>query len=136
MEALKERLARWSSRLQESVRVHRPPLLPPGPSPRDSAYVSVCSLRIEERCEEGLSRATEEVDEKVQFLLMELESVGNIRLEEGCSSEPWYGSDTRLLPDVRQVHCRNQDKSASGSTIFLVSSSPVNICWNRVFQVK
>lgn len=26
----------------------------------------------------------------VQFLLMELESVGNIRLEEGCSTDPWY----------------------------------------------
>lgn len=25
-----------------------------------------------------------------QFLLMELESVGNIRLEEGCSTDPWY----------------------------------------------
>lgn len=26
----------------------------------------------------------------VQFLLMELESVGNIRLEEGCSTDAWY----------------------------------------------
>lgn len=30
------------------------------------------------------------MDYNVQFLLMELESVGNIRLEEGCSTDHWY----------------------------------------------
>uniref|UniRef100_A0A669EAH4 Leucine rich repeat containing 9 n=1 Tax=Oreochromis niloticus TaxID=8128 RepID=A0A669EAH4_ORENI len=33
----------------------------------------------------------------VQFLLMELESVGNIRLEEGCSTDPWFTSCCDLL---------------------------------------
>lgn len=29
-------------------------------------------------------------DYTIQFLLMELESVGNIRLEEGCPTDRWY----------------------------------------------
>lgn len=40
--------------------------------------------------ERDLARATNRMEYTVQFLLMELESVGNIRLEEGCSTDPWY----------------------------------------------
>lgn len=35
-------------------------------------------------------QATNTMGYTIQFLLMELESVGNIRLEEGCSTDPWY----------------------------------------------
>lgn len=47
-------------------------------------------FRIEAWYEQELAQATEMMQYKVQFLLMELESVGNIRLEEGCSTDPWY----------------------------------------------
>uniref|UniRef100_A0AAQ5ZN19 Leucine rich repeat containing 9 n=1 Tax=Amphiprion ocellaris TaxID=80972 RepID=A0AAQ5ZN19_AMPOC len=43
------------------------------------------------------TRRMEEMEYMVQFLLMELESVGNIRLEEGCSADPWFTSCCDLL---------------------------------------
>uniref|UniRef100_A0A665WH06 Leucine rich repeat containing 9 n=1 Tax=Echeneis naucrates TaxID=173247 RepID=A0A665WH06_ECHNA len=63
MEALRERLAVWSRRLDES----------------------------------DLAQARNRMEYTVQFLLMELESVGNIRLEEGCSSDLWFTSCCDLL---------------------------------------
>lgn len=47
-------------------------------------------FRIEAWYERELTQATNTMEYTVQFLLMELESVGNIRLEEGCSTDPWY----------------------------------------------
>lgn len=47
-------------------------------------------FRIEAWYERDLAQATHRMEYTVQFLLMELESVGNIRLEEGCSTDPWY----------------------------------------------
>ncbi|XP_053191128.1 leucine-rich repeat-containing protein 9 [Scomber japonicus] len=44
-----------------------------------------------------LGQATNRMEYTVQFLLMELESVGNIRLEEGCSTDPWFTSCSDLL---------------------------------------
>ncbi|XP_029349892.1 leucine-rich repeat-containing protein 9 [Echeneis naucrates] len=69
MEALRERLAVWSRRLDE----------------------------IEVWFEQDLAQARNRMEYTVQFLLMELESVGNIRLEEGCSSDLWFTSCCDLL---------------------------------------
>ncbi|XP_056283145.1 leucine-rich repeat-containing protein 9 isoform X3 [Pseudoliparis swirei] len=52
---------------------------------------------IEAWYERGLTQATNMMEYTVQFLLMELESVGNIRLEEGCSKDPWFTSCCDLL---------------------------------------
>lgn len=52
--------------------------------------ISFSIHRIEVWYERDLARATNRMEYTVQFLLMELESVGNIRLEEGCSTDPWY----------------------------------------------
>ncbi|KAF3844873.1 hypothetical protein F7725_008036 [Dissostichus mawsoni] len=62
IEALRERLQLWARRLQE----------------------------IEAWYERVWTQATGMMEYTVQFLLMELESVGNIRLEEGCSTDAWY----------------------------------------------
>nr|XP_046268045.1 leucine-rich repeat-containing protein 9 isoform X2 [Scatophagus argus] len=62
IEALRERLVLWTRRLDE----------------------------IEAWYERVLIQATNMTEYTVQFLLMELESVGNIRLEEGRSTDPWY----------------------------------------------
>ncbi|XP_062296863.1 leucine-rich repeat-containing protein 9 [Scomber scombrus] len=69
IELLKERLMLWTRRLDE----------------------------IECWYEWDLGRATNRMEYTVQFLLMELESVGNIRLEEGCSTDPWFTSCCDLL---------------------------------------
>ncbi|XP_039994007.1 leucine-rich repeat-containing protein 9 isoform X3 [Xiphias gladius] len=69
MESLRERLAPWTRRLEE----------------------------IEACYERDLAQATNMMEHTVQFLLMELESVGNIRLEEGCSTDPWFTSCCDLL---------------------------------------
>ncbi|KAK2826054.1 hypothetical protein Q5P01_020268 [Channa striata] len=69
MEALRERLMFWTRRLNE----------------------------IEDRHKQELAQATNMMEYTVQFLLMELESVGNIRLEEGCSTDPWFTSCRDLL---------------------------------------
>ncbi|XP_041810349.1 leucine-rich repeat-containing protein 9 [Chelmon rostratus] len=69
IEALRERLALWTRRLDE----------------------------IEAWYERDLVQATNRMEYTVQFLLIELESVGNIRLEEGCSADPWFTSCCDLL---------------------------------------
>ncbi|XP_054470363.1 leucine-rich repeat-containing protein 9 [Anoplopoma fimbria] len=69
IQALRERLVLWTRRLDE----------------------------IEAWYERGLKQATNMMEYTVQFLLMELESVGNIRLEEGCSTDPWFTSCCDLL---------------------------------------
>ncbi|XP_051237082.1 leucine-rich repeat-containing protein 9 isoform X1 [Dicentrarchus labrax] len=69
IEALRERLLLWTRRLNE----------------------------IEAWYERDLAQATNMMEYTVQFLLMELESVGNIRLEEGCSTDPWFTSCCDLL---------------------------------------
>ncbi|KAG7511180.1 leucine-rich repeat-containing 9 isoform X1 [Solea senegalensis] len=69
MEALRERLTVWTRRLHE----------------------------IEACYEEEVAHATNMMDDTVQFLLMELESVGNIRLEEGTSTDAWFNSCCDLL---------------------------------------
>uniref|UniRef100_A0A3P8UAJ0 Leucine rich repeat containing 9 n=1 Tax=Amphiprion percula TaxID=161767 RepID=A0A3P8UAJ0_AMPPE len=69
IEVLKERLKLWTRRMEELV----------------SWY------------EQELAKATNRMEYMVQFLLMELESVGNIRLEEGCSADPWFTSCCDLL---------------------------------------
>ncbi|XP_070776726.1 leucine-rich repeat-containing protein 9 [Enoplosus armatus] len=52
---------------------------------------------IEAWYERDLARATNMMEYNIQFLLMELESVGNIRLEEGLSTDPWFTSCCDLL---------------------------------------
>nr|XP_020446740.1 leucine-rich repeat-containing protein 9-like isoform X2 [Monopterus albus] len=69
MEALMERLMLWIRRMDE----------------------------IEACYEQDLAKITLMMEHRVQFLLMELESVGNIRLEEGCSTDPWFTSCCNLL---------------------------------------
>ncbi|XP_037343021.2 leucine-rich repeat-containing protein 9 [Pungitius pungitius] len=69
IDALRERLVLWTRRLDE----------------------------VEVWYERGLTQATRMMEYTVQFLLMELESVGNIRLEEGCSTDPWFTSCCDLL---------------------------------------
>ncbi|KAM3594085.1 uncharacterized protein V6R79_001921 [Siganus canaliculatus] len=69
IEALRERLSLWKKRLDE----------------------------IEAWHERDLLQATNMMDYTVQFLLMELESVGNIRLEEGCPTDLWFTACCDLL---------------------------------------
>ncbi|KAK9533678.1 hypothetical protein VZT92_008781 [Zoarces viviparus] len=69
IDALRERLVPWMRRLNE----------------------------IEAWYERGLTQATNMMEYTVQFLLMELESVGNVRLEEGCCTDPWFTSCCDLL---------------------------------------
>ncbi|XP_030299252.1 leucine-rich repeat-containing protein 9 isoform X2 [Sparus aurata] len=69
IEALKERLVLWTRRLDE----------------------------IEAWYEQESVQASNMMEYTVQFLLMELESVGNIRLEEGCPTDPWFTSCCDLL---------------------------------------
>ncbi|XP_044023700.1 leucine-rich repeat-containing protein 9 isoform X2 [Siniperca chuatsi] len=69
IEALRERIGLWTRRLDE----------------------------IESWYERDLAQATNMMEYTVQFLLMELESVGNIRLEEGSSTDPWFTSCCDLL---------------------------------------
>ncbi|XP_029973525.1 leucine-rich repeat-containing protein 9 [Salarias fasciatus] len=69
IEALKERLRAWTTRMEE----------------------------IEACFEQDLARATSRMEYTVEFLLMELESVGNIRLEEGSSADFWFTSCCDLL---------------------------------------
>nr|XP_033499540.1 leucine-rich repeat-containing protein 9 [Epinephelus lanceolatus] len=69
IEALRDRLVLWTRKLDE----------------------------IEAWYERDLMQATNTMGYTIQFLLMELESVGNIRLEEGCSTDPWFTSCCDLL---------------------------------------
>ncbi|XP_040925180.1 leucine-rich repeat-containing protein 9 isoform X2 [Betta splendens] len=69
MEKLKERLRFWTGRLQE----------------------------IEAWFEQELAQATNTMRRTVRFLTMELESVGNVRLEEGSATDSWFSSCSDLL---------------------------------------
>ncbi|XP_035243517.1 leucine-rich repeat-containing protein 9 isoform X2 [Anguilla anguilla] len=62
--AVKERLRVWMQRLED----------------------------IETHHQQSLTLATERKELMVHFLLMELETVGNIRFEEGSPSDPWFSS--------------------------------------------
>lgn len=46
-------------------------------------------FRIEAWYQLELAQASNMMAYTVHFLLMELQSVGNIRLEEGCPTDPW-----------------------------------------------
>uniref|UniRef100_A0A8C4GVW8 Leucine rich repeat containing 9 n=1 Tax=Dicentrarchus labrax TaxID=13489 RepID=A0A8C4GVW8_DICLA len=74
IEALRERLLLWTRRLNESV------------------YLNKIQRQLHSFFTQFKSH-----NYTVQFLLMELESVGNIRLEEGCSTDPWFTSCCDLL---------------------------------------
>uniref|UniRef100_A0A8C5DWW1 Leucine rich repeat containing 9 n=1 Tax=Gouania willdenowi TaxID=441366 RepID=A0A8C5DWW1_GOUWI len=52
---------------------------------------------IEALYKQDLALAENRLDSLVEFLLMELESVGNIRLEEGSSADVWFSSCRDLL---------------------------------------
>ncbi|XP_041710981.1 leucine-rich repeat-containing protein 9 isoform X1 [Coregonus clupeaformis] len=69
LDTLKERLQLWNRRLEE----------------------------IESWYQRDLAQATNRNEMMVHFLLMELETVGNIRFEEGCSTDPWFTSCYDLL---------------------------------------
>lgn len=69
IEALKERLKLWMTRLAE----------------------------IEACYEHDLAQAINITNCTVEFLLMELGSLGNIRLDEGSPSDPWFSSCCELL---------------------------------------
>ncbi|XP_048830995.1 leucine-rich repeat-containing protein 9 [Brienomyrus brachyistius] len=69
LDALKERLRLWMSRLEE-VEIHH---------------------------QAELSIATERKNLVVHFLVMELETVGNIHFEEGSSTDPWFTSCCDLI---------------------------------------
>ncbi|KAM9842946.1 leucine-rich repeat-containing protein 9 [Aulostomus maculatus] len=69
IEVLRERLVLWTRRLDE----------------------------FEAWYERSLAKATSMMECNIQFLLMELESVGNIRLEEGCDTDSWFTSCQELM---------------------------------------
>uniref|UniRef100_A0A4W5RBJ4 Leucine rich repeat containing 9 n=1 Tax=Hucho hucho TaxID=62062 RepID=A0A4W5RBJ4_9TELE len=69
LDTLKERLQLWNRKLEE----------------------------IESWYQRDLAQATNRNEMMVYFLLMELETVGNIRFEEGCSTDPWFTSCYDLL---------------------------------------
>uniref|UniRef100_A0A8C7XE01 Leucine rich repeat containing 9 n=1 Tax=Oryzias sinensis TaxID=183150 RepID=A0A8C7XE01_9TELE len=52
---------------------------------------------IEAWCKREKTRAANKTEHVVQFLYMELESVGNIRLEAGCPTDLWFNSCCNLL---------------------------------------
>ncbi|XP_062326280.1 leucine-rich repeat-containing protein 9 [Osmerus eperlanus] len=64
LETLQERLKHWQRRLEE----------------------------IESRYQWDMAQAANSNELMVHFLQMELETVGNIRFEEGCSTDPWFTS--------------------------------------------
>ncbi|XP_014829345.1 PREDICTED: leucine-rich repeat-containing protein 9-like [Poecilia mexicana] len=69
IEALRERLQRWTRKMDE----------------------------VQAWYEEEMIQATKQTKYLVQFLLVELESVGNVRVEEGCPLDSWYASCRNLL---------------------------------------
>ncbi|KAK0143357.1 Leucine-rich repeat-containing protein 9 [Merluccius polli] len=63
-------------------------------------WVKLCEQRLEEIeawYKQELSQATNRKEGMVHFLLMELETVGNIRFEDGCSTDPWFTSCHGLI---------------------------------------
>lgn len=95
MEALKTRQAYWTRRLAESVPAETLYTVPC--SDPSALCENDCSSRIDAWFRKNLAQAAHMTDYTVQFLLMELESVGNIRLEEGCPSDRWCGAWVSLL---------------------------------------
>ncbi|KAK7148433.1 hypothetical protein R3I93_012688 [Phoxinus phoxinus] len=69
LDALKDRLKFWEGRLEEILSCHQ------------------CDVAV----------ASDRKEMMMHFLLLELETVGNIRFEEGNSSEPWFTSCYDLL---------------------------------------
>uniref|UniRef100_A0A3B3D7C6 Leucine rich repeat containing 9 n=1 Tax=Oryzias melastigma TaxID=30732 RepID=A0A3B3D7C6_ORYME len=69
IEALRERLTFWTKRMDD----------------------------IEAWYQREEARAANKTEHVVQFLYMELESVGNIRLETGCPTDLWFNSCCNLL---------------------------------------
>ncbi|XP_049595742.1 leucine-rich repeat-containing protein 9 isoform X1 [Syngnathus scovelli] len=69
IELLQQRLAIWTRRLHE----------------------------IESWHQHNVSQATELMEDTVHFMSTELHSVGNIRMEEGSSTDPWFTSCCDLL---------------------------------------
>uniref|UniRef100_A0A8C2F6D9 Leucine rich repeat containing 9 n=1 Tax=Cyprinus carpio TaxID=7962 RepID=A0A8C2F6D9_CYPCA len=63
-------------------------------------FLFVCfffCLRVEACHQQNVALASDRRDMMVCFLLLELETVGNIRFEEGNTSEPWFTSCYDLL---------------------------------------
>lgn len=90
MEALKNRQAYWTRRLVESVPAKI--IYNARCSDPSALCENDCSSRIDAWFKKNLAQAAHMTDYTVQFLLMELESVGNIRLEEGCPADRWCGA--------------------------------------------
>ncbi|KAJ3612707.1 hypothetical protein NHX12_018965, partial [Muraenolepis orangiensis] len=62
--------------------------------------VRLCEKRLEEieaLYKKELSQATNRKENTVRFLLIELETAGNIRFENGCSTDPWFTSFHDLI---------------------------------------
>lgn len=47
-------------------------------------------LRVEVHFQQDVAMASDRKDMSIHFLVMELETVGNIRFEEGTTSHAWY----------------------------------------------
>ncbi|XP_029982636.1 leucine-rich repeat-containing protein 9-like isoform X2 [Sphaeramia orbicularis] len=95
MDALRERLAVWTKRTDEIEALH----------------------------EKEVAQVENSMDYTVQFLLMGLESVGNIRLEEGCSTDSWF----TLCCDLLLSRFSHSDYKAHGIT---------GIKTNRVIRIQ
>lgn len=95
MEALKKRQAYWTRRLVESVPAKI--IYNVRCSDPSALCENDCSSRIDSWFKKNLAQAAHMTDYTVQFLLMELESVGNIRLEEGCPADRWCGAWISLI---------------------------------------
>ncbi len=89
LDTLKDRLKFWERRLEEWVcifiYVNLCARLLSG-----LAYVCFFCLRVEACHQHNVALASDRRDMMVHFLLLELETVGNIRFEEGNTGEPWY----------------------------------------------
>lgn len=88
-----------------------------------------CSSRIEARFEKTLAHAAHMTDYTVQFLLMELESVGNIRLEEGSPSDRWCAA---WIPLIHAPACAGPPEvvfvlSPTGSLPVVISCCPASV---------
>ncbi|KAM4540958.1 leucine-rich repeat-containing protein 9 [Fundulus diaphanus] len=105
IEALRERLQRWTRRMDD----------------------------VQAWYEQELLQSREQTEYLVQFLLMELESVGNIRLEEGCSTDPWYTSCCNLLlsrfspSDYKSFRIT----SMKVSRVFRIHNSTLRLCFEE-----
>uniref|UniRef100_A0A8C4ZDB9 Leucine rich repeat containing 9 n=1 Tax=Gadus morhua TaxID=8049 RepID=A0A8C4ZDB9_GADMO len=63
--------------------------------------IRACALSFQTKCsawyKQELSQATHRKECTVHFLLMELQTVGNIRFEDGCPRDPWFASCQGLI---------------------------------------